>query len=39
MDRGQVARRAAGVPQVLDGKGGVHLVTLCCSDPPMGREC
>lgn len=28
----------AGVPKVLDGTAEAHLVTLCCSTPPEGRE-
>jgi hypothetical protein len=28
----------AGVPKVLDGQAEAHLVTLCCSTPPDGRE-
>lgn len=28
----------AGVPKVLDGRAEAHLVTLCCSEPPDGRE-
>jgi transposase len=31
-------RSDAGVPKVLDGKAEAHLVTLCCSDPPAGRD-
>lgn len=31
-------RSDAGVPKVLDGPAEAHLVTLCCSDPPDGRE-
>ena len=31
-------RGDAGVPKVLDGKAEAHLVTLCCSDPPDGRD-
>ncbi|MBP3956901.1 helix-turn-helix domain-containing protein [Gemmata sp. G18] len=34
----RATRRDAGVPQVLDGQAEAHLVTLCCSDPPTGRE-
>jgi hypothetical protein len=31
-------RSDAGVPKVLDGKAEAHLVTLCCGDPPAGRD-
>lgn len=31
-------RSDAGVPKVLDGKAEAHLVALCCSDPPDGRD-
>ena len=31
-------RSDTGVPKVLDGKAEATLVTLCCSDPPEGRE-
>lgn len=31
-------RSDAGVPKVLDGTAEAHLVTLCCSDPPDGRD-
>jgi transposase len=31
-------RRDAGVPKVIDGRAEAHLVTLCCSKPPEGRE-
>ena len=31
-------RSDAGVPKVLDGKAEAHLVTLCCGDPPTGRD-
>ena len=31
-------RSDAGVSKVLDGKAEATLVTLCCSDPPEGRE-
>lgn len=36
LDRKQ--RSDAGVPKVLDGKAEATVVTLCCSDPPAGRE-
>lgn len=36
LDRKQ--RSDAGVPKVLDGKAEATLVTLCCSDPPEGRD-
>ena len=39
---GQALSRAtrcdAGVPKVLDGQAEAHLVTLCCSEPPDGRD-
>lgn len=31
-------RSDAGVPKVLDGQAEATLVTLCCSDPPEGRD-
>jgi hypothetical protein len=31
-------RSDAGVPKVLDGPAEAHLVTLCCSTPPEGRD-
>lgn len=31
-------RRDAGVPKVFDGSSEAHLVTLCCSEPPAGRD-
>ena len=31
-------RRDAGVPKVLDGPAEAHLITLCCSEPPAGRD-
>lgn len=31
-------RRDAGVPKVFDGSAEAHLVTLCCSEPPAGRD-
>lgn len=31
-------RSDAGVPKVLDGPAEAHLVTLCCSSPPEGRD-
>jgi hypothetical protein len=31
-------RSDAGVPKVLDGTAEAHLVTLCCTDPPDGRD-
>ena len=31
-------RSDTGVPKVLDGKAEATLVTLCCSDPPAGRD-
>ena len=31
-------RRDAGVPKVIDGPAEAHLVTLCCSEPPAGRD-
>jgi len=31
-------RSDAGIPRVLDGKAEAHLVTLCCSEPPDGRD-
>jgi hypothetical protein len=31
-------RRDAGVPKVFDGSAEAHLVTLCCSTPPEGRD-
>lgn len=31
-------RRDAGVPKVFDGPAEAHLVTLCCSEPPAGRD-
>jgi hypothetical protein len=34
----RVSRCDAGVPKVLDGHAEAHLVTLCCSTPPEGRE-
>jgi hypothetical protein len=34
----RAARSDAGVPKVLDGAAEAHLVTLCCSDPPDGRD-
>jgi hypothetical protein len=34
----RATRIDAGVPKVLDGKAEAHLVTLCCSDPPDGRD-
>lgn len=40
MDRTVVraTRSDAGVPKVLDGRAEAHLVTLCCSTPPEGRD-
>lgn len=32
-------RSDAGVPKILDGQAEATLVTLCCSDPPEGRDC
>lgn len=34
----RVTRCDAGVPKVIDGKAEAHLVTLCCSEPPAGRD-
>jgi hypothetical protein len=34
----RATRIDAGVPKVLDGKAEAHLVTLCCSAPPDGRD-
>lgn len=34
----RATRSDAGVPKVLDGKAEAHLVTLCCSAPPDGRD-
>ncbi|HET6574149.1 MAG TPA: helix-turn-helix domain-containing protein [Fimbriiglobus sp.] len=34
----RVTRCDAGVPKVLDGPAEAHLVTLCCSTPPDGRD-
>lgn len=31
-------RSDAGASKVFDGKAEAHLVTLCCSEPPEGRE-
>jgi hypothetical protein len=31
-------RSDACVPKILDGPAEAHLVTLCCSEPPDGRE-
>jgi Homeodomain-like domain len=31
-------RSDAGVPKVLDGPAEAHLVSLCCSEPPEGRD-
>jgi hypothetical protein len=31
-------RSDAGLPKVLDGPAEAHLVALCCSDPPDGRD-
>ena len=31
-------RRDAGVPKVFDGSAEARLVTLCCSEPPAGRD-
>ena len=31
-------RSDAGVPKVLDGPAEAHLVTLCCGNPPDGRD-
>jgi transposase len=31
-------RSDAGVPKVFDGPAEAHLVTLCCSEPPDGRD-
>jgi hypothetical protein len=31
-------RSDVGASKVIDGKAEAHLVTLCCSDPPDGRE-
>ena len=34
----RATRSDAGVPKVLDGRAEAHLVTLCCSEPPEGRD-
>jgi hypothetical protein len=34
----RATRSDAGVPKVLDGAAEARLVTLCCSDPPDGRD-
>ena len=34
----RATRCDAGVPTVLDGRAEAHLVTLCCTDPPDGRD-
>ncbi len=34
----RATRCDAGVPKVFDGPAEAHLVTLCCSEPPAGRE-
>ena len=34
----RATRSDAGVPKALDGRAEAHLVTLCCSKPPEGRE-
>ena len=34
----RATRSDAGVPKVLDGPAEAHLVTLCCSSPPEGRD-
>ena len=34
----RATRIDAGVPKVIDGKAEAHLVTLCCSEPPDGRD-
>jgi hypothetical protein len=34
----RATRSDAGVPKVLDGQAEAHLVTLCCSQPPEGRD-
>jgi hypothetical protein len=34
----RATRSDAGVPKVFDGPAEAHLVTLCCSDPPDGRD-
>lgn len=34
----RATRSDAGVPKVLDGQAEAHLVTLCCSEPPAGRD-
>ncbi|HEX4608186.1 MAG TPA: helix-turn-helix domain-containing protein [Urbifossiella sp.] len=34
----RATRSDAGVPKVLDGKAEAHLVTLCCTAPPDGRD-
>jgi transposase len=31
-------RSDAGVPKVFDGPAEAHLITLCCSEPPEGRD-
>jgi hypothetical protein len=31
-------RSDAGVPKVFDGPAEAHLVALCCTDPPEGRD-
>lgn len=31
-------RSDAGVPKVLDGPAEAHLIALCCSSPPEGRD-
>ena len=34
----RATRSDARIPKVLDGRAEAHLVTLCCSEPPDGRE-
>lgn len=34
----RATRSDAGVPKRLDGRAEAHLVTLCCTDPPAGRD-
>jgi hypothetical protein len=34
----RATRCDAGVPKVFDGPAEAHLVTLCCSEPPDGRD-